>query len=302
MNVWISIINFNGAKNTIDCLSSLKDLLKDGFNLNVVVIDNGSKDKLSVSSLTGLSVKVLRSEKNLGFSGGQNKGIKYAIENNADFVVILNNDTVVDKKLIQELLDSMNSNSNVGIVAPKIYFYPGLEFHKNRYKKVDLGKVFWYAGGRMDWKNVIGVHRGVDEVDKNQYEKIEETDFASGCCMMIRADIFKRVGLFDEKYFLYYEDNDLSVRTKKKNFKIIYNPKAILWHRNAASAGGSGSYLQDYYITRNRLLFGLKYAPLRSKIALIRESIKFLLMGRNWQRKGAMDFYLGNFGKGSFNI
>lgn len=302
MNVWISIINFNGAKNTIDCLNSLKDLLKDGFNLNIVVIDNGSKEKLSLSIFADLPIKVLRSERNLGFSGGHNKGIKYAVENRADFVVILNNDTVVDRKLILELLQSANSDSGIGIIAPKIYFFPGFEFHKNRYKKVDLGKVFWYAGGKIDWKNVIGVHRGVDEVDKNQYEKTEETDFASGCCMMIRADIFKNVGLFDEKYFLYYEDNDLSLRARKKGFKIVYNPKAILWHKNAASAGGSGSYLQDYYITRNRLMFGLKYAPVRSKIALIKESVKFLFKGRNWQRKGIVDFYLGNFGKGSFNI
>ena len=86
------------------------------------------------------------------------------------------------------------------------------------------------------------------------------------------------------------------------NLKILYNPKAILWHKNAGSVGGSGSSLQDYYITRNRMVFGIKYAPLRSKISLIRESLRLLLIGRAWQKRGIADFYLGRFGKGTFNI
>jgi len=152
----------------------------------------------------------------------------------------------------------------------------------------------------MDWKNVLASHVGVDEVDHGQFERLEKTDFASGCCEMIKREVFEKIGLFDEKYFLYYEDNDLSQRAKKAGFGIYYQPKSILWHMNAGSTGGSGSQLQDYYITRNRLLFGFKYTSSKTKLALIRESFRIMLNGRPAQKRGALDFYLGKFGKGSY--
>lgn len=298
--VFISILNFNGRKNTIDCLNSIAKIKKTSFELKVLVIDNGSEEELELPSIAQLDINLIKNKKNLGFSEGHNVGIKYALENGANFVLILNNDTVVDKDLIDELLKS--SNENTGITAPKIYFYKGSEFHKDKYKEKERGKVFWYTGGEMDWKNVIASHRGVDEVDHGQYDTAESTDFASGCCMMIRREVFEKVGLFDDKFFLYYEDNDLSQRAKRLGFDITYNPKAILWHKNAGSVGGSGSALQDYYITRNRMLFGMRFAPLRSKISLLRESLGLLLWGRPWQKRGVFDFYKGNFGKGSFKI
>lgn len=297
--VYVSILNYNGRDNTIDCLRSLENISKENFGLNVIVIDNNSKEKFSLPPLN-LKIKLIRNKTNLGFSGGHNIGIKYALNNGADFVVILNNDTVVDKNFLEELIKS--SNGKVGIIAPKIYFYKGFEFHKDRYGDNEKGRVFWYAGGKMDWKNVIGSHRGVDEVDRGQYDTVEQTDFASGCCMLVKREVFERVGLLDEKYFLYYEDNDLCQRAKRSGFKITYNPRAVLWHKNAGSVGGSGSSVQDYYITRNRLLFGMRYSPLRSKLSLIRESLGLLLWGRPWQKRGIFDFYLGNFGKGNFNL
>ena len=302
--VCISIINFNGREDTIACLNSIKKLNQKNFELKVVVIDNGSLEKFDISEdyLGGIPLKIIESGKNLGFSGGHNLGIKYALENLADYVVILNNDTILDENLIYELLKLAKSDAKIGIVVPKIYFAKGFEFHKDRYKEEDEGRVFWYAGGIMDWKNVSGHHRGVDDIDHGQYEILEETDFATGCCMLIAKEVFERVGFFNEKYFLYYEDNDLSQRARKAGFKIFYNPKAILWHKNAGSVGGSGSSLQDYYITRNRMLFGAKFASLRSKFSLIRESFKLLLTGRFWQKRGILDFYMKKFGKGSYTI
>lgn len=298
--VFVSILNYNGKDNTVDCLKSLEKISKENFDLKVIVIDNASKEEFELPVFPNLDLEVIRNNKNLGFSGGHNVGIKYAMSKRADYILILNNDTVVDKNLISELIKG--SKENAEIVAPKIYFYPGLEFHKDRYKKEEKGKVFWYAGGIMDWKNVIGHHRGVDEVDSGQYDKVQSTDFASGCCMMVKKEVFEKVGKFDERYFLYYEDNDLSQRAKRSDFRILYNPKAILWHKNAGSVGGSGSFVQDYYITRNRMLFGMKFAPLRSKLSLIREGIKLLLSGRSWQKKGILDFYFGKFRKGSFKL
>ena len=299
--VFVTLINYNSNKMTDDCLNSLNELNTSDFELNVVVVDNASKEKFTENhKYQNFTLKIIRSEINLGFSGGQNLGIKQALENGAVYVLVLNNDVILDKDLIVELLKTFEEK-DCGIVSPKIYFARGHEFHKDRYKQEDLGSVIWYAGGQIDWQNVIASHIGVDEVDKGQYEQTGEIDFASGCCELIKREVFEKVGLFDERYFLYYEDNDLSQRVKKQGFKIYYQPKAMLWHLNAGSTGGSGSSLQDYYITRNRLLFGFSYATLRTKFALIRESIKNIISGRPWQKKGAMDFYLRRFGKGSLH-
>jgi len=303
-SVYVSIINFNGRDNTFRCLDSLKKLNASNFKLNIVVIDNGSKEKLDLSEnyLDNIPLKVIANKKNLGFTGGHNAGINYALSKNADYVLVLNNDVVVDPNLIMKLLKVLDKNEKYAIASPKIYFAPRFEFHKDRYKEEDKGRVFWYAGGIMDFRNVIARHRGVDEVDNGQYQKVGETDFATGACFLIKREILKKVGLFDDKYFLYYEDSDLSQRIRRAGYKIIYAPDAVAWHRNAAAAGGSGSPLQDYYISRNRLLFGLRYAPFRSKLALIKESIKLLAIGRQWQKKGIADFYLGRFGKGSYSV
>jgi GT2 family glycosyltransferase len=299
--VFVSIINFNGEKDTLMCLDSLDNLSIKNFELNVVVVDNASKKIFKTDrKYNNFKLETVRNEENLGFSGGQNLGIKYALAHSADYVLVLNNDVVLDKNLIAELLDTFQKQEKCGIVSPKIYFAKGYEYHKDRYSKEDLGKVIWYAGGEMDWKNVIAFHLGVDEVDKGQFEEEKQITFASGCCMLIKKDVFNSVGFFDEKYFLYYEDNDLSQRAKRAGFEIYFQPKAFLWHLNAGSAGGSGSSLQDYYITRNRLIFGMKYTPPRTKLALVRESIKLFFAGRKSQKLGVKDYYLHNFGLGGY--
>lgn len=305
----IVILHFNGRKDTLECLESISNLTLKDFQLLVVVVNNGSTEKFQIpalseaeGSISNFQFKFLKNKENLGFAGGNNVGIRYALKNGADYILILNNDTLVDKNLLIELLRVADSSDKIGIVVPKVYFAKGYEFHKNRYKEEDRGRVIWHAGGIMDWKNVIGHHKGVDEVDKGQYEKMEETDYATGCCMLVKREVFGKIGLFDTKYFLYYEDNDLSQKAKKAGYKIVYAPKAVLWHKNAGSAGGSGSNLQDYYITRNRLIFGIRYAPVRSKFSLIKESVKLLISGRKWQKQGVIDFYSRRFYKGSYSI
>ncbi|MDP2585769.1 MAG: glycosyltransferase family 2 protein [Candidatus Levybacteria bacterium] len=307
-HIAISLLNFNGKQNTLDCLKSLENIRKDNFESSIIVVDNASTDgsvgkiKQYMSSGKHDAIKIIENKKNLGFSGGHNVAIKYALESGADYVLILNNDTYVDENFIEELFGVAEKEGNVVMLVPKIYFASGFEYHKNRYSEEEKGKVLWYAGGEMDWANVIGRNRGVDEVDKGQFDKIEETEVATGCCMLLTKEAIGRVGMFDERYYLYYEDADLSMRVKRQGFKIVYVPRSIIWHKNAGSAGGSGSVLQDYYITRNRLLFGFSYAPIRSKLALFRESLFLFLRGRQWQKRGVIDFYLGKLEKGSFGI
>ncbi|MEX2012947.1 MAG: glycosyltransferase family 2 protein, partial [Candidatus Levyibacteriota bacterium] len=285
-SVFVSIINFNGKENTLACLRELDRVEMENFSVTAVVIDNASSEKFEVGRnfLKNVPIVFISNDKNLGFAEGHNVGIRYALAAGADYVIVLNNDTLLDKNFIKELARIAEKDSKVGIVGPKIYFAKGFEYHKNKYSDKDLGRVLWYAGGEMDWKNVIGHHRGVDEVDIGQYNETVETEYVTGCCMLLTRELLEKVGGFDKKYFLYYEDNDLSQRSKKKGFKIVYSPKSVIWHKNAGSAGGSGSHLQDYYITRNRMVFGMKYAPLRSKVALIRESMRLLVSGRKWQK------------------
>jgi GT2 family glycosyltransferase len=308
-NVFVIILNWNRAKDTIECLESVGGLRVTSYVLSVVVVDNGSKKKNLIDLEKGIKsikstkdikgFKLIKNQKNLGFAGGMNSGIKYALDNNADYVAVLNNDTILDEKLIVGLLETAKEHPKAGVICPKIYFAKGFEFHKGRYKKSELGKVVWYAGGDIDWNNVYGMNRGVDEVDKGQYDEVRETDFATGNCMFLNAKALNEARLFDEKYFMYLEDVDLCMRFKKAGWEVLYSPKGILWHKVAQSTR-IGSDLNDYFIHRNRMLFGILYAPLRAKIALIKESWKFLINGRKWQKIGIRDFYLGRFGKGSW--
>lgn len=289
MKVGIIILNYNGLDNTLDCLDSLRKLEPGNNSLEIIVVDNNSSDG-SYEALSKLKdIAFVQNEKNLGYSGGNNVGIKNVLKWHCDLVVLLNNDTIVDKDLVGNLV---KASSTGDVISPKIYFAPGFEFHKDRYAKQDVGKIIWYAGGQIDWSNIIGKHIGVDEVDKGQFNKRQEVDFATGACIMVKRQVFEKIGLFDEKYFLYLEDMDFCVRAKKAGFKIAFEPSAIIWHKNAASIGGSGSNLQNYYFTKSRLVFAFKFAKLRTKLAVLRE----IIVSRNHiKRKALTDFLTINF-------
>jgi len=302
--VFLIILNWNGGGMTVNCLHSLKSIKTDGMDIEIVVVDNGSTDnslkliehfKLEIKK-SHLKLRILRNKINLGFAEGNNVGIRYALKNGADYILILNNDTTVDKDLLVQLIKQASLDNRIGILGPKIYFAPGYEYHKERYKLNERGKVFWYAGGLIDWNNVYCSHRRVDEVDKGQYDKVEETDFVSGCAMLVKKEVFEKIGLFDPRYFLYLEDADFCHRAKKAGFKVVYTPPGKVWHYNASSSEVGGP-LHDYFFTRNRMLFGTKYAPLKSKLALLKESVKLLLVGRRWQKLGIRDFYFGVVGE-----
>lgn len=296
--VFVVIINYKGDKDTLELLQSFGKVERKDIDLNVVVVDNYPQKPIEIeeAKYRDLNLKIIYSDVNLGFTGGNNLGIKHAISNGADYVLVLNNDTLVDPGFLEKLVKAAEEKGE-GIFVPKIYFAKGYEFHKDRYKESDLGKVIWYAGGILDWKNVYGSHRGVDEVDKGQYNQLQTTDFATGCCFLITTKVLEKVGMFDDNFFLYYEDSDLSMRAKRAGFNVYYVPQSVIWHKNAGSTGGSGSPLQDYYITRNRLYLGMKYAPFRTKFALLREAMRLLLKGRKSQKEGTVDYFLGRMGR-----
>ncbi len=306
----VIILNWNKKDLTHETAESLKVSDLTGFKMEIVIVDNGSTDGSQAffkdyvknerkKQVENLSWKVIENLENWGFAKGNNVGMQYALDNGFDYIFLLNDDTLVERSCIKNLVNFAQKRKGLGAVAPKIYFAPGYEFHKSRYRKKDVGKVIWYAGGDIDWDNVYGTNHGVDEVDCGQFEKIVDTDFATGCCVLYTKEALTTVGLFDERYYLYLEDADMSQRLKRHGFKVLYYPGATLWHKVAQSSG-IGSDLNDYFITRNRMLFGMSFAKLRTKFALIRESLRFLFSGRKWQKTAIRDYYLGNFGKGSW--
>ncbi|MBU0618988.1 glycosyltransferase family 2 protein [Patescibacteria group bacterium] len=292
---FVVLVNFNGLKNTLDCLQSLKKC-----PVSVVVVDNGSRDnsaKLIKKQFP--QIKLIVNKTNRGFAAACNQGIDYGLSQKADYLLLLNNDTLVKPDFVNHLLARAESKPEIGLVGAKIYFAPGFEFHKQRYKKSEQGKVIWYAGGEIDWQNVIGRHWGVDQVDSGQFQQVKSVDFISGCCLLIKTSVLEKIGSLEEKYFLYLEDMDFCVRAKRAGYQFYYEPKAVIWHKNAASSH-CGSALQDYYFSRNRLLFAARYAPLKTYLAVLRQAMGLLLSGRRWQKKGVVDFFLKRFDQGSF--
>ncbi|MBI2337676.1 glycosyltransferase family 2 protein [Candidatus Daviesbacteria bacterium] len=314
--VAVITLNYNGKKDTLELLRSLSKLPTTNYPLRprseasqllTLVVDNGSGDG-SVSAIHKQfpEVDILQTGANLGFAGGFNKGLEYAKIWGADYFLLINNDCIIkDPDLVHMLLKTAKSDPKIGLVSPKIYFAPGFEFHKERYRKDDLGKVIWYAGGKFDWDNIGSKHRGLDEVDSGQYDSAEETEIFSGACVLVRKEVLSSFakamedkGGLDEKYFLYFEDSDFAKRAKEAGFKIYYNGKTSIYHKVSRSTG-IGSKITDYYHARNRLIFGMKYATPRTKFALLREAVKLFIFGRPIQRKGVLDFYLGVTGKGN---
>lgn len=276
-NISVVILNYKLKELTLKCLKSVQS--SDYPNLNIIVVDNNSGDGLQEKIVNDKEITFIQTGDNLGYSGGNNIGIKKALELGADYIFILNPDAIVKKDTIS-ILQKTALDSNSDILGPKVYF--------------EDEKTIWYAGSQFDLANVLGNHRGVDEIDSGQYDQIEETDGVTGAAMFVKADVFKKIGSFDERYFLYYEDADFCYRAKQAGLKITYVPQAVVIHKNAQSTG-LGTPLQDYYITRNRMLFASKFLSFRTRFALLREAIKNINIPA--RKKALLDFLMGNFGK-----
>lgn len=292
-------VSFHSTEDTLNVVKQLeKNILPLAVTSTVYVVDNTQSAELKEKLAKHPQAAYIESPGNIGFAAGNNLGLKRAIDDGVDIVVMINNDTIVPEDLILNILASPIVEKSTGAVGGLIYFAKGFEF-EDKYKKEDLGKVVWYAGGEYDWNNVYASHIGVNEVDQGQFDDVRETDFITGCLFITKAEVLKKVGLFDERYCLYFEDSDLGMRIKKAGYKLIFDPNIKLWHKVAQSSG-IGSPLNDYFLTRNRLLFGMDYAKTRTKLALLREAIKKLFIGTKAQKQAVRDFFTRNLGGGSW--
>lgn len=297
------ILNWNKPDLTIKTIDSVLKINHSKFSYKIFVVDNGSSDNsldlFQQEYQNNNQVEVIKSPTNLGFVGGNNFALKRLLKLDYQYFLLLNNDVIVDPDFLSVLFKNTNKYQ---ILAPKIYFAPGLEYHSDRYTKDQQGHVIWFAGGKFDWNNIYGSHIGVDEVDQGQYDQInDQVDFLTGCCLLINRQVFDQIGLLDEKFFMYLEDADFCQRAKKNGFKMAYIPQSNIWHINSGSSK-SGGDLHNYFLTRNRLLFGFRYGHFKTKLALIKESLLQLINPSisKWQKTGIKDFYFQKFNKGSW--
>lgn len=304
--VALIILTTNALDMTKEQLVDVSKLETNDFESTCIVVDNGSADGTEESlknyRLPNMSYKFIQSGANLGFAGGNNVGIAYALNEKFDYILLLNNDLILPKDMVKKLVSYMESDSEVGLASPKMYFAKGYEFYKDRYNDSQKGRVIWYAGGIVDRLNVYTTHKGVDEVDEGQFDQIEETDVANGAAVIIRRQVFEKIGLLDASFFLYWEDADFSERAKRAGYKIIYFPKTWMWHKVSASTGGSGSPTNDYFLTRNRFFYAMKYSTFRTKFAVARDTFRLIFTGRKWQKWGALDAFLGRHGMGQWKF
>jgi hypothetical protein len=239
--VTIIVLNWNGLNDTLDCLESLDQL--DYQNYKVVVVDNGSVDgSVLVIRERFPGVTIIENGENLGYAGGNNIGLRYAMVQGADYAILLNNDTVVDPAFLRILVDAVQAEPAVGIAGPTIYYHPRPE-------------VIWSAGGAIDWQRGSTRMVGLDERDEGQFgAEPRLVDFVTGCAMLVRRAVMEQVGLLDERFFTYYEETEWCVRAAGAGYKILHVPEARMWHKISPSAQADSSFVH-YYMTRNRLLF-----------------------------------------------
>jgi len=306
ISIAVIVLNWQQAQLTIDTIESVKNINQQGFIYQIFLVDNGSKDNCVTEFKKKYGndkmVSLILMPNNLGFSAGNNVGIKEALKQNYDYILLLNSDVLVDPNFLKELYLPFKTNPKLGMAGPKIYFAPGFEFHKDKYQKNEIGKVIWSAGGVVDWNNVYANNIGIDQVDNGQFDEPKyDLEFITNCCVLIKSKAIKKSGLMPEDYFMYCEDGDFCQQIYRHGFQIAYCPKSIIWHRNSGSSQAGGGPFHDYFLTRNRLIFASKYAPIRTKFALFRENIRLLLYkGTPWQKQGVIDYYLGKKKKGSW--
>ena len=232
--IFIVILNYNGKGDTLECLNSLKAVTTSH---RTVVVDNGSVDD-SVSAIKQMFPKiiVIESKSNLGYAEGNNVGIRYCLQNGADHILILNNDTFVHPKILASFL-----KRSAPIQGAKVYLYG----EKNRLDH--LGGIWNLNKGNFD---LVGNR----EIDKEKWQNPLEMDYVCGCALFIKREVFEKVGLFDPRFFLYWEESDLCFRAKKNGYQILTCPEAIVWHKVARSFQGEKAHI-TYFWWRNRLLW-----------------------------------------------
>lgn len=282
--VAIILVNYNGYSDTKACVESLQKI-KVGKELlySIIVVDNGSsqRDEECIEYLKNNTI-FLEVNENMGFSGGNNIGIKYAIEKEYTHVLLLNNDTVVQDDFLDKLMKCVCTTTNMGAAIGKIYYY-------------DEPDTLWYAGGSVDYNIGMVWQHGNGKKDIGQYDKECEVGFVTGCMMLIPIEVIKKIGMLEEDFFLYAEDLEYSLRIHANGFKMYYFPESIIYHKVGASSGREEiSMNTQYYMVRNIYKAFFKYQTgiqkIKSFIYNFLRHIKYILT-RKYKFKIVLEAY-----------
>jgi GT2 family glycosyltransferase len=245
----IVLLNWNSQAMTEECVRSLQQM--EGGAFEILIVDNGSKDgSAEYLRSTFPDVEVIVNSRNLGFTGGCNVGMRRALERGAEYVLLVNNDTVVNKIFLTELMAEAERNPKAGMISPKIYYF-------------DVPDRIWWAGGAFSLWQGIPRHLGWKEMEAGRFEKAQQIDWATGCGILVRCAALQEAGLFDEKIFANGEDLDLSLRMRNLGWQIIYAPAAKMWHKEGfATRRNVGEHVRKFTATRNVLYVMHKHARL----------------------------------------
>jgi GT2 family glycosyltransferase len=242
----VILVNWNGKDVTLECLASLSQVTYP--NLHVCVVDNGSRDG-SVEAIRSAhpSVDILALSENRRFAGGNNAGIAHALAGGASYILLLNNDTVLAPDAVTCMLNRFIGEERCGMVTPKIYY-------------THPPDLLWFAGGEISFWTGTMRHRGIREIDRGQYDTVRDVGYATGCCVLTTAGIIRTVGALDESYFMYTEDADWSLRIRKAGYRLVFEPRAHVWHKLSVSAGGHLSAFKLWNKFRSNFRFFARYA------------------------------------------
>ncbi len=241
--VYVVVLTWNQREVTLECLKSLAQMTYPRFR--IVVVDNGSTDGTAEAIADRFpDVEVIVTERNLGYPGGCNVGMRYALGQGAEYVFAINNDVLVAPNILDELV--RETAPDVGILAPKIYF-------------ANDSQRIWSVGGRRNCLTLEMDCRGDGEIDQGQWDKVLERDYLIGCAHLFSRSFLQEVGLLDAGYFLYYDDLDICLRARQAGYRLLMVPRAKMWHAVANSSGGVGTPRERYYMARSNVRFLRKH-------------------------------------------
>jgi GT2 family glycosyltransferase len=244
--VAIVVLNWNGYEYTKECIASLERITYP--NYEIIIVDNGSTDG-SPQRLAGefSRHKVILNEANLGFARGCNIGLRHALAGDADYLLLVNNDSIVEKGFLEPAVDALEADPAIGLVTGKIYFR-------------DIPNQIWHAGGRSHLLRGLAVSTGRGQPDTGQFNRRREIDFATGALMLIRRSVLEEVGLLPEEYFFGQEDWDYCTTLRRRGYKLCYIPEFVTHHKPRGShSAADAKYV--YSFQRGRLIFLSKFQP-----------------------------------------
>lgn len=248
----IIVLNWNGKTDTVECINSLQGITYK--NYTIIVVDNGSTDdSVDVLKNTFNDIVILETGTNLGYAGGNNIGIEYAMNAGAEYIFLLNNDTIVAPDILDHLLTSSSKHPKAAVLGAQILFY-------------DEPNVIWCNGGEWSNKDLSFKLSGYREPVDSHNTTCAVTDYVCGCAFFVKSDRFMDIGLLDDDFFLTYEETDWCYRAKQRGYVPMIVNDAKVWHKISVSFGGNQSPLAKYFMTRNKLLWAKKHLPIGQRV------------------------------------